>query len=94
MVIWLTVYVFSFNFFIHYLIWGLPFLLALGYIRTAAVLGFGLFIPLAFIVYSFERSDLIVWGLWVIPMITLWVACAVALTRAARPAPAPSGTAT
>jgi hypothetical protein len=43
--LWLTVYVFSPNFFLNYLVWGLPFFIMAGYLTEVAVLQLVLIAP-------------------------------------------------
>jgi hypothetical protein len=94
LVVWLVVYVFGFNFFQHYLIWALPVLLALGRVPVAAVVAAATAAPLTTVYFS---EDVPVWAIetfYTAPMIAVWLAAIYGLTRAARPAPARSGTAT
>jgi hypothetical protein len=44
-IVWLTVYAFSANFFIQYLVWGLPFFLMAGHLRWGALLEAVMFVP-------------------------------------------------
>lgn len=91
--VWLTVYAFGFNFFIHYVIWGLPFLLVLGRLREAAAVVAVLSAALA-LVYWDDEPEWLNWAGYTLPLIAFWAICVLALIRAARPVPAPSGTAT
>jgi hypothetical protein len=80
--LWLTVYVFSPNFLLQYLIWGLPFFIMAGYLREVAVLQLAL-VPALVITYliPFENptpaaivylpSMILLWGFWAVALVTL-----------------------
>jgi uncharacterized membrane protein len=91
---WLAVYVFSVNFLLQYVIWGLPFFLVAGYLRETALLQIAL-IPLCVITYldadtmtRFLADGYVVmmaalWLIWVIALLLL----ARRIIRRGRPAP-------
>lgn len=96
--VWLTVYAFSPNLFLHYAVWGLPFLILAGYLRAALVVQAALLIP-NLLVYAIPWSDREVALLYAPIVIGLWVASLLGLLVVARrviassPARAPTHTA-
>jgi hypothetical protein len=95
--VWLTVYAFSPNLFIHYAVWILPFLLLAGYVRAAIAVQAALLIP-AICVYAIPWSSRDVALLYAPIVIGLWVASLAGLVVLVRriidsaPAPAPTRT--
>jgi hypothetical protein len=95
--VWLAVYAFLPNFFMQYLIWGLPFFIMAGYLREVAILQAAL-APATVIYYvqaAASRGDGLGAGfaaVYVVTMIGLWVFWVVAFatltTRMARQRPA------
>jgi Glycosyltransferase family 87 len=90
--LWLTIYAFSPNFFMHYLLWGLPFFIMAGYLREVAVLQLAL-VPALVIYYTLPFDDAMPAAAIYLPsMIGLWIFWVVALatvaTRIARRGPA------
>jgi hypothetical protein len=80
--IWLTVYVFSPNFFFQYAVWGLPFFLMAGYLAQAAAAQLLLVVPAAVLYASlvdpFESGWItppyVVWMLMVVLLAAVWLA--------------------
>lgn len=96
--VWLTVYVLSFNFFLQYLVWGIPFFLLYGAVRKVVALELAL-APAIVVAYLAEAPRTLVWTFYTAPLIAAWAAFAVSLFRASRaggntraslPAPRPS----
>lgn len=75
--VWLTFYVTTVNFFMQYLVWGLPFFLMAGHIRKVALLQLGL-LPAVVLTYA-GGTESQVWLLYTPAMILAWAAAAVAL---------------
>lgn len=82
-IVWLAVWVFGVNFFIQYLVWGLPFLLARGQLRTAAAIQ-ALAGPAVLLLYLERSEEWLLWSVYTIPMIALWVLLVVLLARTVR----------
>jgi hypothetical protein len=82
--LWLTVFVFSPNFFLHYLLWALPFFIMAGYVKETALLQVYL-IP-ALIVTYVEKDATPTWAgvLYVAVMAGLWAFWVAALVIVAR----------
>jgi hypothetical protein len=88
--LWLTVWAFGGNFFLQYLVWGLPFLLVAGYLRAVAAIQVALFVPLLITYNATVPEGLAVSG-YRFPVVCAWVAALVALfvlVRRGAPAPA------
>ncbi|MDQ3934080.1 MAG: glycosyltransferase 87 family protein [Actinomycetota bacterium] len=81
--IWLAVWLLGVNFFIQYLIWGLPFMLARGELRAAAAVQ-ALATPPLLLLYVDVSAEWAVWSVYTAPMIALWVLVAVLLARRLR----------
>lgn len=81
--VWLSVYAFSPNLFIHYAVWGLPFLLLAGYLRWAVAAQLALLVPTA-IVYASPWPDDDIALLYVPLMIGIWIASLAATVTIAR----------
>ena len=99
-VLWLTVYVASPNFFLQYAVWGLPFFLLAGHLRAVAAAQAALLIP-TLLVYTVPWPAGVALGVYAPLMAGLWFAAAVALARscaaivvAGRTDRVPAGTAT
>lgn len=80
---WLTVYVLGVNFFLQYLIWGIPFFLAYGAVRRVAALQL-LLLPALLLGYLHTSHRALVWALYTVPMLAAWAAFAGTLVRASR----------
>jgi hypothetical protein len=71
--LWLAVYAFGINFFFQYLVWGLPFFLMAGYVRTVVALEFVLLPPtLLFYLRPWHSPTLVV--VYAVIMIAAWLA--------------------
>jgi uncharacterized membrane protein len=81
--IWLTVYVFGVNFFMQYMVWGLPFFLMAGYLRNVLCLELLLFAPVL-VLYHGTTHAWVVSAFYVAPMLLVWLVLAVALARVGR----------
>lgn len=69
--LWLAVYAFGVNFFFQYLVWGLPFLLMAGYLRTVLVAQLVLILPtLLFYLRPWHAPSVAV--VYALVMIPLW----------------------
>jgi uncharacterized membrane protein len=82
-ILWLAVWVFGVNFFVQYLVWGLPFLLARGQLRAVAAIQL-LAGPAVLLLYLERSEEWLLWSVYTIPMIALWVLLAVLLARTVR----------
>lgn len=97
--VWLTIYVFGVNFFLQYLVWGIPFFLMGGYLREMAALEALLLAP-TLVNYLEPDSRWQAWALYTVPMMIVWAGFAAAYLLLARrlaaerprrrPAPAPA----
>jgi hypothetical protein len=83
--LWLAIYAFSPNFFLDYLIWGLPFFIMAGYLAKVAVLQ-ALLIPatVAYYVALWPAHSTAVGLVYVPSLIALWVFWMVATLALAR----------
>jgi hypothetical protein len=68
--IWLVVWLLGVNFFIQYLIWGLPFLLARGELRAAAAIQL-LATPALLLLYLDATGEALIWAVYTLPMLAL-----------------------
>jgi hypothetical protein len=73
--VWLVVYAFSPNLFLHYSVWALPFLLLAGYVRIALAVELWLAVPFAIVYWQvWDSRDIalvyapLVIGLWVLSL--------------------------
>ena len=82
-ILWLAVWVFGVNFFVQYLVWGLPFLLARGQLRAVAAIQL-LAGPAVLLLYLQRSEEWLLWSVYTVPMIALWVLLAVLLAREVR----------
>jgi hypothetical protein len=71
--LWLVVWAFGANFFLQYLVWGLPFLLARGHLRVVAAAQAGLFLALL-TTYNAPVSEGWALAVFTIPMVLAWLA--------------------
>ncbi len=72
--LWLAVYAFSPNFFLDYILWGLPFFIMAGYLTQVAVLQLALLVPtVAYYVALLPTKAAILPIAYVPAMIGLWV---------------------
>ncbi len=82
--IWLTIYVLGIQFFLQYMVWGLPFFLMAGYLWQTAALQAVLFLP-TLIIYHGIKHPWVAYAFYVSPMIVAWLletgALAVVLRR-------------
>lgn len=76
--LWLALWVFGANFFLQYLVWGLPFLLVRGHLRAVAAVQLGL-LPALLAAYNAPVPE--AWALWLYtgPVVAAWAAALVAL---------------
>lgn len=76
--LWLTVWAFGANFFLQYLVWGLPFLLARGHLVAAAAVQLGLS---AALLASYNAPVPEGWALWAytVPVVAFLVASVAAV---------------
>ena len=75
-VVWLAVWLVGVNFFLQYLVWGLPFLLARGELRAAAAIQL-LAAPALLLLYVDVNTEWAVWVVYTVPLLALyglWVA--------------------
>jgi hypothetical protein len=83
--VWLAIYAFSPNFFLNYLVWGLPFFIMAGYLAEVAVLQAVLVVPtIAFYVRATSAAATVLglayvpilialWGFWMVAIFALAV---------------------
>jgi hypothetical protein len=81
--VWLAVWLLGVNFFIQYLVWGLPFLLARGELRAAAAIQ-ALATPALLLLYVDVSAEWAVWAVYTVPMLALWALVAALLVRRLR----------
>ena len=79
-IIWLSVYVFNPDLFLHYLVWGVPFLLLAGYVWQVAVLQILIVIPTV-ILYAGPWSSTAASFAYSAVLIGLWAWALAALVR-------------
>jgi Glycosyltransferase family 87 len=94
-VVVLVLWVFGVNFFLQYLVWGLPFLLAAAELRRAVQIQL-LALPALAVFYLEPSTEWVIWALYTAPVAGLWALSAAMLaarTRAfaSRPRSSPSG---
>lgn len=82
-IVWFAVWLLGVNFFIQYLVWGLPFLLARGELRRALAIQL-LAAPALLLLYVDVSEEWLLWALYTTPMIALWAFVAVLLARRLR----------
>ena len=82
-ILWLAVWLVGVNFFIQYLIWGLPFLLARGDLRAAAAIQ-ALAAPALLLLYVDIGDEAAVWAAYTVPMLALYALWALLLARRVR----------
>ncbi|HEX8066656.1 MAG TPA: glycosyltransferase 87 family protein [Thermoleophilaceae bacterium] len=88
--LWLAVWLLGLNFFLQYLVWGLPFLLARGHLRRAVAIQL-LAAPALLVIYLDASREWLVWALYTVPLIALWGLTAAAFASGARGAAATAG---
>ena len=81
--VWFVIWLFGVNFFVQYLVWGLPFMLARGDLRSAAAIQ-ALAGPAALVLYLDSTREWVLWSVYTIPMIALWALVLVLLVRQVR----------
>ncbi len=82
-VVWLTVYVFGVNFFMQYMVWGIPFFLLAGYVRAVFVLETVLLAPVL-VLYLGTSHPWLAKVFYVSPMLTVWAIMAIVLVLVTR----------
>jgi hypothetical protein len=82
-VLWLAIWAFGTGFFFQYLVWGLPFMLMAGYIRSAAALQLVTIVPAILFYAGPWKADSVVVA-FVIVMLAVWLAWLAALVILAR----------
>jgi hypothetical protein len=82
-ILWFAVWLFGVNFFVQYLVWGLPFMLARGNLRSAAAIQ-ALAGPAVLLLYLERTEEWLLWSVYTVPMIALWALVLVLLVRAVR----------
>jgi hypothetical protein len=70
--IWLAVYALGIQFFLQYMVWGLPFMLLAGYLWQVTALQALLFLP-TLITYHHVRHAWVAYVFYVVPMIIVWI---------------------
>lgn len=78
--VWLVVYVVNPNFFLQYVVWGLPFFLLVGWLREVAVLQVVL-LPVAVLTYRIPCANGAVMPVYVTLMTAVWMAWVALLVR-------------
>ena len=86
--LWLTVYVFNPNFFMQYLVWGLPFFLIAGHLWKVAALQIAL-LPATLILFARPWDSDIPTVIYVTTMFVLWIVWVATLVVSARNAATP-----
>ncbi len=81
--LWLGVYAFSPNLFIHYAVWGLPFFLLAGYVREVAIAMAALSVP-TIAVYLAPWENTAIVSVYVPIMVALWLGTVIAFIAQAR----------
>jgi hypothetical protein len=76
--LWLTVYTFGGNFFLQYLVWGLPFLLVRGHLAWVAAIQLFL-TPALLLAYNAPVPETAAMLGYTIPIVIAWIAAGVAL---------------
>jgi hypothetical protein len=76
--LWLTVYTFGGNFFLQYLVWGLPFLLVRGHLAWVAAIQLFL-TPALLLVYNAPVPETAAMLGYTVPIVIAWITSAVAL---------------
>jgi hypothetical protein len=82
-ILWFAVWLFGVNFFVQYLVWGLPFMLARGDLRSAAAVQ-ALAGPALLLLYLDRSEEWLVWSVYTVPMLALWGLVLVLLVRKVR----------
>jgi hypothetical protein len=82
-IVWLALWLLGVNFFIQYLVWGLPFLLARGELRAAAAIQ-ALAGPALLLLYVDVSSEPAIWAVYTVPMLALWALWAALLAQRVR----------
>jgi hypothetical protein len=83
MLLWLTIYAFGANFFLQYLVWGLPFLLVRGHLAWVAAIQLFL-TPALLLVYNAPVSETAAMLGYTVPIVLAWIAACVALALVVR----------
>jgi uncharacterized membrane protein len=81
--VWLSVYVFGVDFFMQYMVWGLPFFLMAGYTRAVLILELLLAGPV-FVIYHGVGQAWLVCVLYIAPMLIVWAMMTLSLGLLAR----------
>jgi hypothetical protein len=82
-IVWLVLWLFGVNFFIQYLVWGLPFLLARAELRAATAIQL-LAGPAMLLLYLEGSDEALVWTVYTAPMLALYALWALLLARRVR----------
>jgi hypothetical protein len=82
-IVWLAVWLLGVNFFIQYLVWGLPFLLARGESRKVAAIQL-IATPALLALYLDASEDWLLWSVYTVPMIALWLLLAILVVAKVR----------
>ncbi len=82
-VVWLIVYLANPNFFLQYVVWGLPFFLMAGWLVEVAALQ-AVLLPVALLTYATPWGPDAVAPVYIVLMTAVWVAWVVLLVRTAR----------
>jgi uncharacterized membrane protein len=80
---WLSVYVFGVDFFMQYMVWGLPFFLMAGYLRQVLVLQLLLLGPV-WVIYHGVTHAWLASLLYIAPMLIVWLVLALAFVLLSR----------
>ena len=81
--IWLVLWVFGVNFFLQYLVWGLPFLLVAGDLRRVVQIQL-LAVPALAVFYLEVDADWAVWVFYTPPVVAIWALSVAMLVSRAR----------
>jgi hypothetical protein len=79
--LWLVMWVCGINFFIQYLIWGMPFLLIAGYLRQVAALQAAMVVPMVLLYERPWHHQEWTGAVYFVLMAGLWLTLAIALAR-------------
>jgi uncharacterized membrane protein len=73
-IVWLALFVFGTGFYMHYLIWGIPFLLLDGALLVAALIQLVVLVPLI-VTYAGLFGSFVANRAFDVPMLALWLLC-------------------
>lgn len=83
--LWLVVWAFGANFFLQYLVWGLPFLVVRGHLRAVAAVQAGLLLALL-ATYNAPVGEGWALALYTVPIVLAWLAALAGIFAIARSA--------